>query len=190
MNTAVSIWFSKMTDFDPTGCPSEIPPSMTLRDVDVLWRYPGHGDFTHGNHDIYLIKKLLLSWADEDGNIDLNTLTKKFFVCDKESSKQKLFQDATKQRAQKVRASCHYTTISNHFNATPVTSSSATSLSSLRLVTSSVKIIISNTISSIIFSNIVLSNIIINNIIIIIISSIIILTSLIASSSSVASSSS
>lgn len=108
MNTAVSIWFSKITHFDPTGCPSKIPPSMTLRDVDVLWRYPGHGDFTHGNHDIYMIKKLLLSWADEDGNIDLNTLTRKFFVYNKESSKQKLFQDDTKQRAQKVTVCCNY----------------------------------------------------------------------------------
>ena len=102
MNTAVSIWFSKMTHFDPTGCPSEIPPLMALRDADVLWRYPGNGDFTHGNHDIYLIKRLLLSWADKDGNINLNSLTEKFFVYNKESNKRKLFEDDTKQRAKKV----------------------------------------------------------------------------------------
>ena len=103
MNTAVSIWFSRMKHFDPTGCPSEIPQSMTLRDADVLWRYPGNGDFTHGNHDIYLIKRLLLSWADEHGKIDLNTLVEKFFVYDKESSRQKIFEDDTKERARKVR---------------------------------------------------------------------------------------
>ncbi|CAB3989861.1 Hypothetical predicted protein [Paramuricea clavata] len=101
MNTAVSIWFSNMTHFDSTGCPSEIPASMTLRDADVLWRYPGNGDFTHGNHDIYLIKRLLLSWADEDGNIDLNTLTKKFFVYNEESKRREILEDDTKQRARK-----------------------------------------------------------------------------------------
>jgi hypothetical protein len=102
MNTAVSIWFSKMTHFDSTGCPSEIPASMTLRDADVLWRYPGNGDFTHGNHDIYVIKRLLLSWADEDGNIDLNTLTKKFFVYNEESGRREMLEDDTRQRAREV----------------------------------------------------------------------------------------
>lgn len=102
MNTAVSIWFSKMTYFDPTGCPTQVPSSLSLRDANVLWRYPGNGPFTQGNHDIYLIKKLLLSWADERGNIDLNTLTEKFFVSNQSGGWRKLFEDEAKQRGQKV----------------------------------------------------------------------------------------
>lgn len=102
MNTAVSIWFSRISHFNSHDCPEAIPAPFPLGNVEVIWRYPGHGDFTQGNHDIYLIKTLLLSWADEETRINLTSFTKRFFLFDKTSSKWKLLRDDTRRRSKKV----------------------------------------------------------------------------------------
>ena len=102
MNTAVSIWFSRILHFNPHDCPTGIPTAFPLRSVEVIWRYTGHGDFTQGNHDVYTIQRALLSWADESQRINLTSFTQRFFVFDSNNGKRKLLEDDVKRRSQKV----------------------------------------------------------------------------------------
>ena len=45
---AVAVLFSRITNFDPTGC-NETPIEFTpLSEINVLWSWPGHGGHEHG----------------------------------------------------------------------------------------------------------------------------------------------
>ena len=50
-NMAVSVLFSRLTEFDPTGCDNAKLDYTALSDVDMVWIYPGHGPQTMGNSD-------------------------------------------------------------------------------------------------------------------------------------------
>ncbi|XP_066295392.1 uncharacterized protein [Branchiostoma lanceolatum] len=68
LNTAVSIWLSRLKEFDNTDCNREFD-FTPMDQVDVLWRYSGHGDLPQGHMDIHILRRLLLVLADSEGKI-------------------------------------------------------------------------------------------------------------------------
>ena len=48
---AVSGLFSRLTEFDPTGCDNAMLDYTALSDVDMVWTYPGHDPKTMGKVD-------------------------------------------------------------------------------------------------------------------------------------------
>jgi len=55
-NMAVSVLFSRLTEFDPTGCENTKLEYTPLSDVNMVWTYPGHGPQTMGNIDPFEMK--------------------------------------------------------------------------------------------------------------------------------------
>lgn len=55
-NMAVSVLFSRLTEFDPTGCKNAKLEYTPLSDVNMVWTYPGHGPQTMGNIDPFEMK--------------------------------------------------------------------------------------------------------------------------------------
>lgn len=55
-NMAVSVLFSRLTEFDPTGCENAKLEYTPLSDVNMVWTYPGHGPQTMGNIDPFEMK--------------------------------------------------------------------------------------------------------------------------------------
>ena len=53
---AVSVLFSRLTEFDPTGCENAKLEYTPLSDVNMVWTYPGHGPQTMGNIDPFEMK--------------------------------------------------------------------------------------------------------------------------------------
>lgn len=53
---AVSVLFSRLTEFDPTGCDTARLEYTPLSDVNMVWTYPGHGPQTMGNADPFEMK--------------------------------------------------------------------------------------------------------------------------------------
>ena len=53
---AVSVLFSWLTEFDPTGCDNAKLDYTALSDVDMVWTYPGHSPQTMGNVDPFEMK--------------------------------------------------------------------------------------------------------------------------------------
>ncbi|XP_019615833.1 PREDICTED: uncharacterized protein LOC109463450 [Branchiostoma belcheri] len=70
LNTAVSIWISRLKEFDNAGCDQEFD-FTPMDQVDVLWRYSGHGDLPQGHMDIHILRRLLLLLADSEGKISV-----------------------------------------------------------------------------------------------------------------------
>ncbi|XP_078356378.1 uncharacterized protein LOC144641212 [Oculina patagonica] len=58
---AVSVLFSRLTEFDPTGCENAKLEYTPLSDVNMVWTYPGHGPQTMGNIDPFEMKDEYLS---------------------------------------------------------------------------------------------------------------------------------
>ena len=58
-NMAVSVLFSRLTEFDPIGCESAKLEYTPLSDVNMVWTYPGHGPQTMGNLDPFEMKYVL-----------------------------------------------------------------------------------------------------------------------------------
>ncbi|XP_041479826.1 uncharacterized protein LOC121427477 isoform X2 [Lytechinus variegatus] len=68
-NMAVSVLFSRLTQFDDTGC-DQTPIDFTpLSEVDVLWSWPGHGIMSMGNLDIWMLKANYMEFAEEYGTM-------------------------------------------------------------------------------------------------------------------------
>ncbi|XP_070570097.1 bifunctional peptidase and (3S)-lysyl hydroxylase Jmjd7-like [Ptychodera flava] len=88
MNSAVAIWFSFFTkthQFDSSDCmvgdSTESLRSIDFKpmsQVDVLWKYDGYSDLNQGHMDIYVLRTVLLTSADEDGKIWLEPFTVHF----------------------------------------------------------------------------------------------------------------
>ena len=55
-NMAVSVLFSRLTEFDPAGCEGAKLDYTPLSDVNMVWTYPGHGPQTMGNTDPFELK--------------------------------------------------------------------------------------------------------------------------------------
>ncbi|XP_044178214.1 uncharacterized protein LOC114971217 [Acropora millepora] len=55
-NMAVSVLFSRLTEFDPTGCDNTKLDYRALSDSGMVWTYPGHGPQTMGNVDPFETK--------------------------------------------------------------------------------------------------------------------------------------
>ena len=53
---AVSVLFSRLTEFDPTGCDNTKLDYRALSDSGMVWTYPGHGPQTMGNVDPFETK--------------------------------------------------------------------------------------------------------------------------------------
>ena len=53
---AVSVLFSRLTEFDPIGCDNAKLDYTALSDVGMVWTYPGHGPQTMGNSDPFETK--------------------------------------------------------------------------------------------------------------------------------------
>ena len=58
-NMAVSVLFSRLTEFDPIGCEGAKLEYTPLSDVNMVWTYPGHGPQTMGNLDPFEMKYVL-----------------------------------------------------------------------------------------------------------------------------------
>eukprot|EP00112_Aurelia_sp_Birch-Aquarium-sp1_P011282 Seg2372.2 transcript_id=Seg2372.2/GoldUCD/mRNA.D3Y31 product="JmjC domain-containing protein 5" protein_id=Seg2372.2/GoldUCD/D3Y31 len=93
MNSAVSMWFSFFDEFDNTGCNDKVCDFTPMNEVDIIWRYSGFGNLTQGHMDIYILQKVLLLWADENGRISLRSFVDHFFV----------LMDSSKERPAMVR---------------------------------------------------------------------------------------
>ena len=59
-NVAVSVLFSRLTEFDPLGCENAKLEYTPLSDVNMVWTYPGHGPQTMGNIDPFEMKYALI----------------------------------------------------------------------------------------------------------------------------------
>lgn len=99
MNTAVSIWFSRLYQFSDKGCDEAQIEFTPMNEVPILWRFSGHGTLTQGHMDIYFIKWLLLTSIDKEGKISIKEFTDHYFVSNIESDKGKLMADDVKTRA-------------------------------------------------------------------------------------------
>lgn len=55
-NLAVSVLFSRLTEFDPAGCEGAKLDYTPLSDVNMVWTYPGHGPQTMGNTDPFELR--------------------------------------------------------------------------------------------------------------------------------------
>ena len=56
MAVYVSVLFSRLTEFDPTGCDNAKLDYTALSDGHMAWPYPGHGLQTMGNVDPFETK--------------------------------------------------------------------------------------------------------------------------------------
>lgn len=75
-NMAVSVLFSRLTEFDPTGCDNAKLDYTALSDVGMVWTYPGHGPQTMGNSDPFETKDEYLSLVNqtENGRLDADII--------------------------------------------------------------------------------------------------------------------
>ena len=55
-NMAVSVLFSRLKEFNASGCSRAEYAPLPLSNVDMIWTYPGHGPQTLGNSDPYEIR--------------------------------------------------------------------------------------------------------------------------------------
>ncbi|XP_031551013.1 uncharacterized protein LOC116288376 [Actinia tenebrosa] len=102
MNTAVSIWFSRIYQFSDKGCDEAQIEFTFMNEVPVLWRFSGHGTLTQGHMDIYFIKWLLLTSSDKEGKINIKAFTDHYFVSNlEEESKKELMANDVTTRAKK-----------------------------------------------------------------------------------------
>ncbi|XP_002734508.1 tRNA wybutosine-synthesizing protein 5-like [Saccoglossus kowalevskii] len=80
MNSAVAIWFSFFTKshpFEGADCNKDLE-FKPMSEVDVLWKFDGYNDLQQGHMDIYVLKTVLLTSADKNGQIWLDKFTKHF----------------------------------------------------------------------------------------------------------------
>ncbi|XP_022079251.1 uncharacterized protein LOC110973080 isoform X2 [Acanthaster planci] len=85
LNAAVSIWFSHYYEFDNKGCLDNHGPAdfRPMNEVDVLWRYSGHGNLSQGMMDIHVLRTVLQTVADKDGKIWIDSFVTNFIYGEK-----------------------------------------------------------------------------------------------------------
>ncbi|EDO48553.1 predicted protein [Nematostella vectensis] len=101
MNTAVSIWFSRLYEFSDMGCDKADIKFTPMDKVPVLWRFSGHGVIPHGHMDLHFIRKLFLTSADSEGKIILHPFVEHFFSTTAKTKKDILDKDL-KERGRKL----------------------------------------------------------------------------------------
>ena len=81
-NMAVSVLFSRLKEFNPSGCDETEYSSFPLIDAGMVWTYPGHGPQTLGNSDPFEIRDALAEKVGDvestNEKIDANMLFKWF----------------------------------------------------------------------------------------------------------------
>lgn len=77
-NLAVSVLFSRLTEFDPAGCEGAKLDYTPLSDVNMVWTYPGHGPQTMGNTDPFELREEYLSLMEyaDDKRMDVDLIFK------------------------------------------------------------------------------------------------------------------
>lgn len=75
-NMAVSVLFSRLTEFDPSGCEKAKLEYTALSDVNMVWTYPGHGPQTMGNVDPFEMKDEYLALLNhaQNGHLDADLI--------------------------------------------------------------------------------------------------------------------
>ena len=101
MNSAVSIWFSQLKQFTDKDCDKVKIAFTPMNEVMVLWQYSGHGDLTQGHMDIHILKRFLLTLADDEGKMWLKDFVAKYF--NSESNRRDVMRTDEQERAKKVR---------------------------------------------------------------------------------------
>ena len=99
MNSAVSIWFSRLYKFSDRGCDDAVLEFTPMNEVPILWQFSGHGNLTQGHMDLHFIRWLLLTSADKNGKIDIKAFTDHYFVS-KEGAKKSVMKKAVGERAE------------------------------------------------------------------------------------------
>lgn len=75
-NMAVSVLFSRIPHFDDAGCDNTPIGFTPLSEVDVLWSWPGHGEMTMGNLDVWMLQSNYARFAEKHGNITAGDLAR------------------------------------------------------------------------------------------------------------------
>lgn len=101
MNSAVSIWFSQLKQFTEKDCDKVNISFTPMNEVRVLWQYSGYGDLSQGHMDIYILKRFLLTLADNEGRIWLKDFVQKYFQS--ESRRRDVMRKDEQERVIKVR---------------------------------------------------------------------------------------
>lgn len=101
MNSAVSIWFSQLKQFTEKDCDKVNISFTPMNEVRVLWQYSGYGDLSQGHMDIYILKRFLLTLADNEGRIWLKDFVQKYFQS--ESRRRDVMRKDERERVIKVR---------------------------------------------------------------------------------------
>ncbi|XP_066296269.1 uncharacterized protein [Branchiostoma lanceolatum] len=77
-NMAVSVLFSRLKEFDSTGCDMTKPEYTPLSEADMVWTYDGVASQTMGNTDPFELNETLVHWCEEnkDKQVDAATFLK------------------------------------------------------------------------------------------------------------------
>ena len=102
MNSAVSIWFSRLSEFDDEDCNAASINFTPMNEVMILWRYSGDGSLTQGHMDVYLVQKLLILWADASGKIWLQSFVQHFFRTEHSGERSAQLEEDAKRRGAQV----------------------------------------------------------------------------------------
>ena len=103
MNSAVAIWFSQLKQFSQEGCDKQDQIAFTpMNQIPILWRYSGHGSLSQGHMDVHILRRFLLTLADSEGKIRLDTFVKQFFNSESDNKREIMKMDEQK-RAKVVR---------------------------------------------------------------------------------------
>ncbi|XP_035698141.1 uncharacterized protein LOC118431132 isoform X2 [Branchiostoma floridae] len=65
-NMAVSVLFSRLKEFDSTGCDTAKPEYTPLSEADMVWTYDGIASQTMGNTDPFELNETLVDWCEEN----------------------------------------------------------------------------------------------------------------------------
>ena len=57
-NIAVSVLFSRLKEFNSTGCEKTKYDAFPLDNANMVWTYPGHGPQTLGNSDPFELRQV------------------------------------------------------------------------------------------------------------------------------------
>ncbi|XP_078697158.1 uncharacterized protein LOC144925121 [Branchiostoma floridae x Branchiostoma belcheri] len=74
-NMAVSVLFSRLKEFDSTGCDTVKPEYTPLSQADMVWTYDGVASQTMGNTDPFELNETLVHSCEESGNGKLDAAT-------------------------------------------------------------------------------------------------------------------
>nr|XP_006820060.1 PREDICTED: jmjC domain-containing protein 7-like [Saccoglossus kowalevskii] len=85
-NIAVALLFSRMTDFDDTGCDNAELKYTPLSDMIVTWNWSGHGTMTMGHADHRAVKEQLLKAAESYGRVTVQNLAEETLLIDPEKT--------------------------------------------------------------------------------------------------------